>query len=86
MELINLHKEAIYLQGARAAILEMQRQGAVIHHGGKDDKIYTDAVYNEILQNRESLVAFVAGDGWTYYDHQHDKRGKLVGVKVKFKR
>lgn len=80
-----LHEESLYLRGARALLLRIQEQGgAITYNQGKDDKIYSNAVFKEILYNRESLVKFLQGSGWRYYDHQSDKKGKLESVKVKF--
>ena len=81
----NLHLESFYLQGARDLLLRLLEQGGgITYNHGKDDKIYSDAVFKEILYNRESLVKFLQGSGWRYYDHQSDKKGKLASVKVKF--
>ena len=82
---ISLHEESFYLQGARDLLLRLLEQGGgITYNQGKDDKIYSDAVFKEILHNRESLVKFLQGTGWRYYDHRRDKKNKLVGVKVEF--
>lgn len=82
---LNLHEESIYLQGARDVLLRIQEQdGSVTFNQGKEDKVYSTAVFNEILHNRESLVKFLQGNGWRYYDHQRDKKNKLVSVKIEF--
>lgn len=84
-DLLNLHEESIYLQGARDLLLRLESSGgSITWHQGKDDKLYSDAVFREILYNRESLVKFLQGSGWRYYDHQRDKKKKLVSIKVKF--
>lgn len=83
--MINLHKESIYLQGARDLLLRLEQGGATItYKQGKDSAIYDKAVFKEILEDRESLVKFLQGNGWRYYDHQKDKKNKLVSVKVEF--
>lgn len=85
---VNLHLESIYLQGARDLLLRLQDMNAIPQfmdgHSTKDCKVYNKATFNEILYNRESLVKFLQGTGWRYYDHQKDKKGKLVGVKLEF--
>ena len=82
---LNVHEESIYLQGARDLLLRLESSGgSITWHQRKDDKLYSDAVFREILYNRESLVKFLQGSGWRYYDHQRDKKNKLVSVKVKF--
>ena len=81
----SLHLESIYLQGARDLLLKIESQGGMIaYNQGKEDRIYSKAVFDEILYNRESLVKFLQGYGWIYYDHEHNKKGKLISVKVKF--
>lgn len=83
--LLNLHEESIYLQGARDVLLIIEQGGGSIAYDQvKDSKVYDKAVFDEILYNRESLVKFLQGVGWRYYDHQRDKKKRLVSVKVEF--
>ena len=83
--MISLHEESFYLQGARDLLLRIEHMGCkVVFELGKDTKVYNEAVFKEILYNRESLVKFLQGTGWRYYDHQKDKKGKLVSVKIEF--
>lgn len=83
--MISLHQESLYLQGARDLLLRIQNTGGTVtYNQGKDSKVYDKAVFDEILHNRESLVKFMRGDGWRYYDHQRNKKNKLEKVKVKF--
>lgn len=66
-------------------LLKIESQGGMIaYNQGKEDRVYSKAVFDEILYNRESLVKFLQGYGCRYYDHEHDKKGKLISVKVKF--
>lgn len=84
--LINLHQEALYLQGARDLLLQLERMGCGIRITCERDKfanVYNTAVMQELINNRESLKKFLQGDGWRYYDHQKDKKNKLISVKVK---
>ena len=82
---INLHEESLYLKGARALLLRMlEYEDMIACKHNKESIVYTKAVIDEILHNRESLVKFLEGSGWRYYDHQCDKKNKLVSVKVKF--
>lgn len=85
--LINLHQEALYLQGARDMLMSIERSGMMLSGGHtRDDIIYCRALFEEILHNRESLVKFLQGTGWRYYDHQHkgnNPKNKLISVKVK---
>lgn len=82
---LNLHEESLYLQGARDMLLRIQDcQGEITITRGREGKIYNDAIFKEVLYNRESLVKFLQGTGWSYKDHQQNKKGKLVSVKVEF--
>jgi hypothetical protein len=84
----SLHEESLYLQGARAVLLRLDEMNALPQfHTSKDTKqpdVYNRAVMREILHNRDSLVKFLQGGGWRYSDHQKDKKGRLIGVKVVF--
>lgn len=86
---VNLHLESIYLQGARDLLLRLQEMGVIPNfvygYSRKENEVYNKATFNEILYNRESLVKFLQGTGWRYYDHQRDKKEKLVSVKIEFK-
>ena len=65
--------------------MKIESQGGMIaYNQGKEDRVYSKAVFDEILYNRESLVKFLQGYGWRYYDHEQNKKGKLISVKVKF--
>lgn len=86
---INLHEESIYLKGARDLLLRLQEMNAIPQFISKNDsakypQVYNKATFDEILYNRESLVKFLQGTGWRYYDHQSNKKGKLVSVKIEF--
>lgn len=85
----NLHEESIYLKGARDLLLRLQEMNAIPQFISKNDtakysNVYNKATLDEILYNRESLVKFLQGTGWRYYDHQSNKKGKLVSVKIEF--
>lgn len=83
----NLHREAIYLKGARDLLLLLERMGCGIRVTDKGDKfanVYNTAVMQELINNRESLKKFLCCSGWRYYDHKRDKKNKLVSVKIKF--
>lgn len=82
---INLHLESLYLQGARDLLLRLEQQQATITwHHGKDSNVYDKAVVDKILHDRDSLVKFLQGSGWRYYDHQKNKKGKLTSLKIEF--
>ena len=82
---MRLHEEALYLKGARDLICRLNELGTHLTFGqGKEDRVYSKAVLKEILENRESLVKFLQGNGWRYTEHQRDKKNKLISVKVEF--
>lgn len=59
--LINLHQEALYLQGARDLLLQLERMGCGIRITCERDKfanVYNTAVMQELINNRESLKNF----------------------------
>jgi len=85
--MISLHEESIYLQGARNLLLVLEHMNAIPQFEDrttKDCQVYNKAAFKEILYNRESLVKFLQGAGWRYCEHQKDKKGELVSVKVEF--
>jgi hypothetical protein len=86
--MISLYEESLYLQGARDLLLRLDEMKALPQfHTSRDTKqpdVYNRAVMREILHNMESLVRFLQGDGWRYCDHQTDKKGRLIDVKVVF--
>ena len=89
-EIKNLHLEHFYLQGARDLLLRLNEMNAILqfhsteYYSRRDYRVYDKAIFNEILYNRESLVKFLQGGSWRHFDHQKDKKGKLVSVKIKF--
>lgn len=85
--MISLHEESIYLQGARALLLAIENQrGCISMTNGKEGAIYDKAVFKQLLHNREFLLHFLEQGSWEYYDHERDKKNKLVNVKIKFNR
>lgn len=81
--IINLHEEALYLQGARQLLLMLEHQNAIPQwHKEKDGAVYNQSIFRELLYNRDSLQKFLEGNGWTYSEHQKDKKGKLINVKT----
>ena len=81
----SLHEESLYLRGAKAVVLRLtDNLDGITIEKGKDGNVYNKAIIDEILHNRESLIKFLLGYGWQYYDHRRDKKNKLTSVKVKF--
>lgn len=85
--MINLHTESIRMQGAKCLLLAIAHQGGrIAMTGGKDGAIYDKAIFNELLHNREFLLHFMKQGSWQYYDHQRNKKGQLISVKINFLR
>lgn len=75
------------MQGARALLLAIENQGGCIAMtNGKEGAIYDKAIFKELLHNREFLLHFLEQGSWEYYDHEINKKNKLVNVKIKFYR
>ena len=51
---------------------------------GKDSDVFKKAIYNLAMENNINLQDYLTGKDIAYYDHQHDKKGKLISVKAKF--
>ena len=65
----------------------------VIHTAYKDragkirrSDVYQRSIFKLIMENNTNLQDYLTGKDIAYYDHQHDKRGKLISVKAKFVR
>lgn len=82
----NLHRESLWLTGARDFLLRLEQIGVSMNFGGigKEHTIYRDAVTKALMENRDNLLKFMQGASWQYYDHQRNAKGKLISVKVKF--
>ena len=62
------------------------RQKAIPDEKGKDSDVFKRAIYNLAMENNINLQDYLNGKKIAYYDHQHDKKGKLISVKAKFVR
>ena len=65
----------------------------VIHTAYKDragkirrSDVYQRSIFKLIMENNTNLQDYLTGKDIVYYDHQHDKKGKLISVKAKFVR
>ena len=65
----------------------------VIHTAYKDragkirrSDVYQRSIFKLIMENNTNLQDYLTGKDIAYYDHQHDKKGKLISVKAKFVR
>ena len=48
--------------------------------------MYQRSIFKLIMENNTNLQDYLTGKDIAYYDHQHDKKGKLIPVKAKFVR
>ena len=82
---INLHKESLYLQGARDLMLRTQGCFDWFKHDRtKHKEVYNHAIENFLLSDRENMRKYLEGEMLRFYDHECDKKGRLIKVKVGF--
>ena len=53
---------------------------------GEDSEGFKLAIYSLAMESNINLQDYLNGKKIAYYDHQHDKKGKLISVKAKFVR
>ena len=82
---LNLVKFGEFMFGIRFAF-EFFGYKAIPDEKGKDSDVFKRAIYNLAMENNINLQDYLMGKDIAYYDHQHDKKGKLISVKAKFVR
>ena len=82
---LNMVKFGEFMFGIRFA-LEFFGYKAIPDEKGKDSDVYKRAIYNLAMENNINLQDYLTGKDIVYYDHQYDKKGKLISVKAKFVR
>ena len=82
---LNMEKFGEFMFGIRFAF-EFFGYKAIPDEKGKDSDVYKRAIYNLAMENNINLQDYLNGKKIAYYDHQHDKKGKLISVKAKFVR
>ena len=80
---LNMVKFGEFMFGIRFA-LEFFGYKAIPDEKGKDSDVYKRAIYNLAMENNINLQDYLTGKDIVYYDHQYDKKGKLISVKAKF--
>lgn len=73
-----------YYLGAIQAVQAVTRQLLEGEKPKKEDWIYLKAFWDCITKNKRHMQLFLDGEEMRYRNHQHDKRGKLVGVECYF--
>lgn len=46
--------------------------------------IYNKGILDFLLSDRDNIRRFLQGDSMACYDHERDKKGKFISVKVRF--
>ena len=82
---LNMVKFGEFMFGIRFAF-EFFGYKAIPDEKGKDSDVYKRAIYNLAMENNINLQDYLTGKDIVYYDHQRDKKGKLISVKAKFVR
>ena len=80
---LNMEKFGEFMFGIRFAF-EFFGYKAIPDERGKDSDVFKRAIYNLAMENNINLQDYLMGKDIAYYDHQHDKKGKLISVKAKF--
>lgn len=82
---LNMEKFGEFMFGIRFAF-EFFGYKAIPDENGKDSDVFKRAIYNLAMENNINLQDYLNGKDIVYYDHQYDKKGKLISVKAKFVR
>ena len=80
---LNMVKFGEFMFGIRFAF-EFFGYKAIPDEKGKDSDVFKRAIYNLAMENNINLQDYLTGKDIVYYDHQYDKKGKLISVKAKF--
>lgn len=80
---LNMVKFGEFMFGIRFAF-EFFGYKAIPDERGKDSDVFKRAIYNLAMENNINLQDYLTGKDIVYYDHQRDKKGKLISVKAKF--
>lgn len=78
------------LRGAKNVLMNLHDMGVLFLDGmkGKDAKVYNQAAYELLMTDEVALCEWLAMPNtptptWEYYDHERDKKGKLVRCKAR---
>lgn len=85
-----LHDASCTLRGAKNVLMNLHDMGVLFLDGmkGKDAKVYNQAAYELLMTDEVALWEWLANPNtntptWEYYDHERDKKGKLVKCKAR---
>lgn len=79
----NMTKFGEFMFGIRFAF-EFFGYKAIPINMGKYNDVYQRAIFKLIMENNINLQDYLNGKDIAYYDHQHDKKGRLIDVKARF--
>ena len=86
-----LHDASCTLRGAKNVLMNLHDAGTLVLDKGykksKDNAVYNEAAYQMLMNDEVALWEWLAhprGDmRWEYYDHERDKKGKLLRCKAR---
>lgn len=76
----------MYRQGAKAVLMKLHDEGCLsLVKGDKKNpsKVYTDAIYDLVMNDEKALFDWIAGLPIRFYDHETDKKGIVTKVKAR---
>lgn len=73
-------------KGARELLLRLKDSGISFSFNvdlcpKKDEKVYSDAMFNALLGDKNAMVSYLAGEEFVFSEHERDKKGKLFKCK-----
>ena len=81
---LNIDKFGEFMFGIRFAFEFLGHKAIPMMDRDKNNDVYQRAIFKLIMENNINLQDYLTGKDIVYYDHQHDKKGKLISVKAKF--
>lgn len=78
-----LHDTALWLQGARAMLRQAYADGFMFGEKGQDAGVYAKALFDLLMSDEKAVYQYSGNGGFSYYDHERDKKGKLTRCKCK---
>lgn len=62
----------------------LDKTGEKIKEEKGSRQIFNKCIQDFLLSDRDNIRRFLEGDRMVCYDHQRDKKGKFISVKVKY--
>ena len=85
---MKLHDASMMLSGAKNVLMNLHDIGRLFLDTckGKDASVYNEASYQLLMNNEIAMWEWLASPNtvrWEYFDHERDKKGKLVKCKAR---